>query len=386
MKKLAICLYKFFPFGGLARDAVRILSICRQHGYQIKLFVMECHGDIPDGFDIEVIEAKGLTNHQKVASYIEQVKTRLADDPYDLIVGFNKIPGLDLYYAADPCYIDRVKNQVNYSVMRFSPRVKFYSYCEDAVFNRTVDTVALMISDVQRDLFKQHYATPDERLIMLPPGIDPNRKRPDDWQQQRQYMRQELNVTDDEFLLLMVGTGFKTKGVDRSIAALAALPARLKDKTRLFIVGEGETAPYDKQARGLGVSQQVTFFGGRSDVPQFLLAADLLLHPARKENTGTVILEAIVAGLPAMVSEVCGYAHHVQQAASGLLLSSPFQQDEFDLKLITMLENKPLVEWSENALAYAANEDLYSMPDKAAAIIEQMAIEKRAKEGKEARY
>ena len=41
---------------------------------------------------------------------------------------------------------------------------------------------------------------------------------------------------------------------------------------------------------------------GREDMKQrrndLLLAADLLIHPARNEATGTVLIEALAAGLP----------------------------------------------------------------------------------------
>jgi hypothetical protein len=43
----------------------------------------------------------------------------------------------------------------------------------------------------------------------------------------------------------------------------------------------------------------------------FLLGADLLIHPAYNENTGTVLLEAVVAGLPVLTTAVCGYAHYI---------------------------------------------------------------------------
>ena len=46
--------------------------------------------------------------------------------------------------------------------------------------------------------------------------------------------------------------------------------------------------------------------------------ADLLIHPAYNENTGTVLLEALVAGLPVLVSAVCGYAHYIAEADAGL--------------------------------------------------------------------
>ena len=180
--------------------------------------------------------------------------------------------------------------------------------------------------------------------------------------------------------MLAVGTGFKTKGIDRSIQALANLPSNLRIKTRLFIIGEGDNSPYQKEANRLAIADQVQFFGGRDDIPQFLLGADLLLHPARKENTGTVILEAVAAGLPVLVAGECGYAKHVNKARAGLVTDRPFNQNEFELKLLTMLDNVRLKDCSKNALAYAEQEDLYSMPIIAAAIIEQMVKAKKNSE------
>jgi UDP-glucose:(heptosyl)LPS alpha-1,3-glucosyltransferase len=96
------------------------------------------------------------------------------------------MPGLDLYYAADPCYIDRAKSHPLYPLLKFTGRVNFYAQCEEAVFGVDTDTVSLMISDVQQALFKRHYDTPDERLVALPPGIDPDRRRPSNAEQIRQ--------------------------------------------------------------------------------------------------------------------------------------------------------------------------------------------------------
>ena len=374
--KLAVCLYKLFPFGGLARDCVRILSLCYQKGAEVDVFVMECEGAIPEGFNVNVINAKGLTNHSKVANFIEQVKPKLDSGNYDLVIGFNKMPHLDLYYAADPCYIDKVKKQSNYPLMQFSGRVKFYSKNEQAVFGSQSHTVGLMISDIERDKFKLHYNTPQDRLVMLPPGIDPNRKRADDWQPRRLKFRQQFNLNDDDIVILMVGSGFKRKGVDRVINGLAALPETLRQNTKLFVLGEDDIPAFEKLARQQDVAQQVTFFGGRSDVPEFLLGSDLFLHPARKENTGTVILEALVAGLPAFVSGACGYASHITKSDAGLVSAEPFDQQAFNQQLASMLDREKLQHWSNHALQYAETEDLYSMPEKVAAIIETMAAQK----------
>jgi len=143
-----------------------------------------------------------------------------------------------------------------------------------------------------------------------------------------------------------------------------------------MIVGEDNIAQYQQLANDKGIGNKVHFMGGRSDVPEFLLAADVLLHPARKDNTGTVILEALVAGLPVLVTDVCGYAKHVRQAGAGVVLKSPFKQQDLNQQLAHMLFSEDKVVWSENGLEYADKEDLYSMPEKAAAAIEQRIREK----------
>jgi UDP-glucose:(heptosyl)LPS alpha-1,3-glucosyltransferase len=368
--KIAVCLYKYFPFGGLARDFRNIMTICHDRGYDIDVYVMEWHGEFVEGFNIHVVETKAWTNHGKVRKFIKKITPQLQKGNYDLIVGFNKIPDLDIYYAADPCYLDRVKNQKNYFLYRLGQRFQFFAQNEQSVFGKESNTISLMISDIQRDLFKQHYKTPDQRLLMLPPGISEDRKRPNNWQQLRQQHRLELAVQDDEFLLLMVGTGFKTKGVDRAIMALASLPQDVKRKTKLIVAGEGLAKPYLDLAKKQNIETQVVFLGGRNDIPQLLLAADLLIHSARKENTGTVILEAIVAGLPVIATAACGYAKHVAKSNSGLVVAEPFNQTNLNQELSTILQTDKLQQWSENGLNYAATENLYSMPEKAADIIE----------------
>ena len=87
-------------------------------------------------------------------------------------------------------------------------------------------------------------------------------------------------------MLLFVGSGFKTKGLDRCLTALAALPDGVRDRTRLIVVGQDNTVPFERIARSYGIAEKVRFLGGRSDIPDLLAAGDLLVHPAYSENTG----------------------------------------------------------------------------------------------------
>lgn len=367
--QLAFILYKYFPFGGLQRDFMRIAQECQRRGHAIRVYAMIWEGEVPAGFDVLIAPVKAIFNHTRNERFTAWVNADLAKRPVDRVVGFNKMPGLDVYYAADPCFEDKAQTLRNPIYRRWG-RYKHFAEYERAVFESQSRTEILMISEVQQPLFVKHYATPAERFHLLPPGIAQDRRAPSNSAEIRQAFRDEFKLGGDELLVVQIGSGFKTKGLDRTLKAMASLPRDLRKRTRLFVIGQDDPKPFQLQAKTLGISGQVEFLKGRSDIPRFLLGADLLIHPAYNENTGTVLLEALVAGLPVLVTEVCGYAHYIAEADCGRVVHSPFEQGQLDRLLAEMLANdEQRSGWARNALAFADSADLYSMPERAADVI-----------------
>ncbi|MGF6096171.1 glycosyltransferase family 4 protein [Pseudomonas sp. 18175] len=367
--QLAFVLYKYFPFGGLQRDFMRIALECQQRGHSIRVYTLIWEGDIPPGFEVLVAPVKAFFNHRRNEKLSAWMEADLAKRPVDRLIGFNKMPGLDVYYAADGCFEDKAQN-LRHSLYRYFGRYKHFAEYERAVFAKDGKTEVLMISEVQQPLFIKHYDTPLERFHLLPPGIAQDRRAPPNAAEIRAGFRKEFNLGEDDLLLVQIGSGFKTKGVDRSLKAVAALPSALKKRTRLFVIGQDDPKVFQLQSATLGLGDNVQFLKGRSDIPRFLLGADLLIHPAYNENTGTVLLEALVAGLPVLVSAVCGYAHYISEADSGLVLDEPFEQSQLNQYLTQMLtDTAQRAAWGRNGLAFAETADLYSMPQHAADVI-----------------
>ncbi|MFK3942462.1 glycosyltransferase family 4 protein [Pseudomonas monteilii] len=367
--QLAFVLYKYFPFGGLQRDFMRIALECQARGHQIRVYTLIWEGDVPPGFEVNVAPVKALFNHRRNEKLSAWMAADLARRPVDRLIGFNKMPGLDVYYAADGCFEDKAQT-LRGGLYRRWGRYRHFADYERAVFGREASTEILMISEVQQPLFVKHYGTPAERFHLLPPGISPDRRRPADAASIRAQFRREFKLADDDLLLVQIGSGFKTKGVDRSLKAFAALPPALRKRTRLMVIGQDDPKVFQLQSTALGLGEHVQFLKGRSDIPRFLLGADLLIHPAYNENTGTVLLEAVVAGLPVLVSKVCGYAHYIAEADSGQVLDEPFEQAQLDECLRRMLEDDAArAQWSRNGVAFADSADLYSMPQRAADVI-----------------
>src|SRR5690606_28836611 len=155
------------------------------------------------------------------------------------------------------------------------------------------------------------------------------------------------------------------------LRALAALPEALRHRCRLWIVGQDKEAHFRQLAITLGVEQQLQFLGGRDDVSQLLWAADVLLHPAYRENTGTALLEAMVAGLPVVASAACGSAHYVDDYAMGEVLHDPITPDTMAAAIEQVLDADPQ-QWRQRGRVFADSADIFSMPQRAAELIERL--------------
>ncbi|BBO21280.1 MAG: UDP-glucose--(heptosyl) LPS alpha 1,3-glucosyltransferase WaaG [Rhodocyclaceae bacterium] len=367
--QLAFTLFKYFPFGGLQRDFLRIALACQARGHAIRVYTLSWQGDVPAGFEVVKAPVKALSNHRRYEKFADWMRKDLAARPADRLVGFNKMPGLDVYYCADPCYEDKART-LRGPMYRLSGRYRHFAAYERAVFAPETKTEILMLSAVQLTLYVRHYATPAARLHLLPPGIAPDRRAPANAADIRSGFRREFHLAGDDLLLVQIGSGFKTKGLDRSLKALAALPDDLKRRTRLIAIGQDDPKPFVSMTRSLGLADKVRILKGRDDIPRFLLGADLLVHPAYNENTGTVLLEAVVAGLPVLTTAACGYAHYIEEANAGRVVPLPFDQAGFNALLAGMLADEAARrQWGASGLAWTETADIFSLPERAADII-----------------
>ena len=369
--KFAFCLFKYFPFGGLQRDFLRIAKACLARSHQVDVYTGSWQGEIPDGLQVSTLPVWGFTNHRRYESFAKRLGKSLAGKHYDAVVGFNKMPGLDVYFAADTCFAAKALERSSW--YRLTKRCRTLLSLERSVFDKASKTEILLISEQEKMFFMDYYGTAEQRFHFLPPGIARDRLAPNNAAEVRAGLRNELAIGSDQNVILMVGSGFRTKGVDRAIRAISVLPSSLREKTILLIVGEDNARPFRRLAKRSGVKDQVRFFNGREDILRFLVAADLLLHPAYREMAGMVLIEAMAAGLPVLATDVCGYSYHVERAGAGELVPSPFEQERLDQLLASMLTSEKKNQWQHNGRDYVANTDVFSLPEKAADIIERVA-------------
>jgi UDP-glucose:(heptosyl)LPS alpha-1,3-glucosyltransferase len=370
--KFCFLIYRYFPYGGQQRDFFKIASECLARGHEVEVYALAWQGEQPQGFNVTLAPFKTVSRLKLYRRYSDWVAEKIAKSDPDLVIGFNKMPHLDVYFAADSCFLHKAATQRG-KYYKYTPRFKHFRMYEEAVFGADSKTHALVLSHLQQSQYIDYYPKCGERLHQVPPGISPDRKRDSRDPDVRISLRAELGVAENEVLLLQVGSGFRIKGVDRALHAIASLPAHWRKRTRYVLVGQGRPNEYLQLARKLGIAELVTVLPGRDDIPRFLQGADLLIHPAYMESAGYVLLEATISGLPVLTSASCGYAFHVEQAKSGEVCAEPFKQDELNTRLLGMIENLSTSGWSAKGLEYGKRAELYTLPQAAAEIIESLA-------------
>ncbi len=366
--RLAFVVSLWFPFGGMQRSLLRIAQACVARGHQVDIYTGEWQGDRPDGIDVIELDTRALTNHRSNDLLARRFAEAVTDKDYACRVGFTKLPGLDVYYAADPCYAARVE-ETKHPLYKLLPRYRVFCRQEEAVFKPGATTELMLIAHQEKEKFIRHYGTEPERFHLLPPGINRERLHSEDVARDRAEIRREFGIADDELMLLAVGSRFRTKGIDRVIQALAALPDALRQRSRLVVVGHGKEAPLRRMAARLKISERVIFAGTRDDVNRFYRGADYLIHAPRSENTGTVLIEAMICGLPVLVTENCGFARHVAAAHAGITVPEPFEQSRLNSSLREFLQSGCRGEWVVNGQSYCENTDLYGLIERAADVI-----------------
>lgn len=370
--RIAFALYKYFPYGGVQRDALQMAQRCVDRGHEVEFFAIRWDAERPRDIPVNLTQDRGVSNHSRYAAFAAQFHRRLREQRFDIAVGFNKMPGLQVYFAADGCFVNRARERT--PLYRLTPRYRHFAAFERAVFAPEGDTDILVLVRREMERYQAVYGTPEARFHLLPPGVIPDRAAPDNRAEVRAGLRAEFGIGGTELLVLMVGSGFRTKGLDRALRAVASLPPALQAVTRLIVIGRDHALPYQILARRLGIRRQVEFFDGRDDIPRFLQGADLLIHPAYYENSGMVLLESLVAGLPVLTTDACGYAPYIKEAAAGRVLPQSFRQETLNRWLAEMLADPGQRHaWSEAGIAFGRSRDLFSLHDRAADVIDAAA-------------
>lgn len=201
----------------------------------------------------------------------------------DLYFSLERITCPDIYRAGDG--VHKVFLEIE-KKSKFNPLHFVYLYLEKKCFTNSRVIIANS-NMVKNDILKSYEVIP-EKIKVIHNGI---KLYPQNLKVAMEKLKKEFTISEEDKIILYVGSGFKRKGVKEFLEIFS----KLKDKeVKAFIVGKEKKMSYYKSlAKNLDISNRIVFTGAREDVREFYTVSDIFLFPTRYEPFSNVVLEAM---------------------------------------------------------------------------------------------
>ena len=219
-------------------------------------------------------------------------------------------------------------------IMKLAPQV---------VTDLNLHTRLLAVSHATRD-FHVAQGLSQTKCQVLYNGVDLNKFHP---RHRADTLRHELQLPVQSRCAAVVGQIGLRKGTDVAIEAANQLASEFAD-LHWLIVGERTSTKdesHEFEARLRAASSQpplagrVHFLGTRTDMPPLLATCDLLVHAARQEPLGRVLLEAAATGLPVVATDVGGTREIFPADTNSAVLISPDRPDQLASAVRSLLSS-----------------------------------------------
>jgi len=137
----------------------------------------------------------------------------------------------------------------------------------------------------------------------------------------KQALRRENGYRADDILLVYVAELNGNKNQGFLIKAMKTAAAKNK-KVKLLLIGPDSMAgKYKQMAAGLGLDENVKFYGMRTDVDKLLPMCDIAVASSLREGLPVNIMEALACGLPVVAVDNRGHRELVRDGVNGYLVA-----------------------------------------------------------------
>jgi len=190
-----------------------------------------------------------------------------------------------------------------------------------AVESRVVTRASAVhcVTDMERKAVVKYF--PRASTFVVPNGLDISEF---DHLPERGRLRQRLGLNEDSFVFLYLGRLHAHKGLDLTVKAFASI-LRKGHGADLIVAGDPECGT-DKEwkdlAKRIEASEHVHFIGHVNGMDKMACFsdADALLLNSYSENFGISVAEALLAGLPVVVSDQAGISDWVIENRAGIVV------------------------------------------------------------------
>jgi len=235
-----------------------------------------------------------------------------------------------------------------FSVSRRSMGQAFLSLYRTAT---AVVATSLLLYEITSKMFAKKV-----RIEHIPNGVDINRFTPATTKE-RLVLKKRLGLEKDDCVQLFVGTICYNKGLDLLIKAMKLVRSQTSRNVQLLVVGPddyvrsyGDSDPQvikyaddiRREVETSGLGDMVRFEGRQAIIEDYYKAADIYIHPSRRDGQPNALIEAMSSGLPVVVNSIPGITTEMADYDhSGYVINCEDSQLLAD-KIVLLAENPDL--------------------------------------------
>lgn len=204
----------------------------------------------------------------------------------------------------------------------------------------------IAVSSLTKDIFLQEYKIDPGLVDVIHPGVDLNDYAGQDKDYVRSSIRRELGINNADPVILFASMNFEIKGLDDILVSLAKLKAQ-NQKFKLVVAGKGNIKKYKQMAEEARIGSDVIFTGpvDKEKLIRMYLAGDIYIMLSKFDTFGMVVLEAMAAGLPVIISNNVGAKDLIQEGKNGFVIGNTTDCDYVAAKISLLCDEnirKPL--------------------------------------------
>lgn len=251
----------------------------------------------------------------------KQLKEIVEREQFDVIHCNTPIGGIVGRLVGKSCKVPKVIYQAHgFHFYKGAPIFNWLVYypIERLLAKITDDLITINIEDYNR---AKSFKLRNNGKVYYVPGVGIEISKTVYDEEKRKKKRAELGIPSDAFLIVSVGELNKNKN---NVVVIDALRRINNNNIHYILCGNG---PLKGQLEKISDLSNVHFLGYRSDVKELLSASDVFVLPSYREGLSRSLMEAMVAGLPCVVSSIRG---NVDLISCDEMLCNPHSSFDFE--------------------------------------------------------
>ena len=317
--------------GGIARVVHDLSKRLIKDGHEVTVVTYRDNADVPEYENDKGVNVYRVDNYMihpnNFIDWIMQLNFNMLSKATEII---NKEGGFDVIHAHDWLVTYAAKSLKNAYDIPIVATIhateagrnsgihdETQRYINDTEWLLTYEATEVIVnSNYMKNEIQRLFGLPFDKINVIPNGINLSNftgiER--DYDFRRQY------AMDNEKIILYVGRLVYEKGVQHLIAAMPKILSNYND-AKLIIAGRGGMMDELRaEASNLGLDDKIYFTGylNSKQVQKMYKCADVAVFPSTYEPFGIVALEAMLAGVPTVVSDVGGLDEIVTHGVDGM--------------------------------------------------------------------